>query len=289
MRPGPAVAITLLLGLACPAGAADLIGSFAWHSDRAWLGGLSGLAIDDDGRQLTAISDRGLLVTARLHRQHGVIVAADDLRATRLRSSRDVPLARNIRDAEGLALLPGGGFCVSFEGLHRVACYATPDAPAQVLDRPPGFSTLPGNGSFEALAADTDGRLYILPEDALDAAGMIPVHRWDGHAWTTPFTLPSRDRFLPVGADFGPDGRLYLLERDFGLWGFRSRLRRWDVAGDTPTGEITLLETAWGAHDNLEGVSVWRDPAGQLRATLIADDNFLFFQQTEIVEYTLPD
>lgn len=289
MRPGPAVAITLLLGLAWPAIAAELIGSFAWQEDRAWFGGLSGLVIGDDGRSLSAISDRGVLVTARLQRRQGVIVAARDLHATRLLSSRGVALSAGIRDAEGLALLPGGGFCVSFEGVHRVACHATPESPARVLDRPPGFATLPANGSFEALAADADGRLYILPEDQLDAAGAIAVHRWDGRAWTTPFALPSRGRFVPVGADFGPDRRFYLLERDFGLCGFRSRLRRWDLSGDIPKDEVTLLETAWGVHDNLEGVSIWRDPAGRLRATLIADDNFLIFQQTQIVEYALPD
>jgi len=42
-------------------------------------------------------------------------------------------------------------------------------------------------------------------------------------------------------------------------------------------------------HDNLEGVSVWRDADGALRATLVSDDNFRFLQQTEIVEYLLPD
>ena len=34
--------------------------------------------------------------------------------------------------------------------------------------------------------------------------------------------------------------------------------------------------------------SVWRDSAGDLRATMIADDNFSIFLSTEIVEYRLP-
>jgi hypothetical protein len=50
-----------------------------------------------------------------------------------------------------------------------------------------------------------------------------------------------------------------------------------------------LLETAPGAFGNLEGLSVWQDAAGALRLTLVADDNFLFFLGTEVVEFTVPD
>jgi hypothetical protein len=42
-------------------------------------------------------------------------------------------------------------------------------------------------------------------------------------------------------------------------------------------------------HDNLEGLSVWRDDQGVLHATMISDDNFIFVQQTQIVEYRLLD
>jgi hypothetical protein len=44
-----------------------------------------------------------------------------------------------------------------------------------------------------------------------------------------------------------------------------------------------------GVQDNLEGLSVWRDIAGQIRLTLISDDNFRLLQRTEIVEYVLPN
>jgi len=93
-----------------------------------------------------------------------------------------------------------------------------------------------------------------------------------------------------VAADFGPDGRLYVLERQFrGLMGFASRVRRFRLGMDRLLAEETLLETAVGLHDNLEGLSVWRDAGGALRLTMIADDNFSFFQRTEIVEYRVAD
>ena len=52
-------------------------------------------------------------------------------------------------------------------------------------------------------------------------------------------------------------------------------------------GVEVLLTTVTGTHDNLEGLTVWKDAAG-LRATMISDDNFRFFQQTQIVDYRLP-
>jgi hypothetical protein len=93
-----------------------------------------------------------------------------------------------------------------------------------------------------------------------------------------------------LAADFGPDGRFYVLERDFrARGGFSSRLRRFELGTDGLTGEAILIETPFALHDNLEGLSVWRDDQGVLRATMISDDNFIFVQQTQIFEYRLPD
>ncbi|MFV0514955.1 MAG: esterase-like activity of phytase family protein [Jhaorihella sp.] len=296
MRFGLAVAIVATaIGLARPAAPADppaarLLGSFVWHHDLPWFGGWSGLEISANGTGLTAISDRdGTLIFARIARDAERISGIRILRTIRLRSGAGAPLSGHIADAEGLAIAPDGTLFVSFEGVHRVARYATPDAPVRGLPRPRDFLALPENGSFEALAIDPLGRVYTMPENRPDRHGQIPVYRWDGTRWSVPFRLAARGGFLPVGADFGPDGRLYLLERDFGIWGFRSRLRRWDIRADRPENETTLLQSGFWTHDNLEGVAIWRDPGGTLRATMISDDNFMFFQRTEIVEYALPD
>ncbi len=84
------------------------------------------------------------------------------------------------------------------------------------------------------------------------------------------------------GADVGPDGMLYVLERDFAVFGFRSRVRRFARDGSD---ETVILESRTGQHDNLEGISVWRDAAGDIRITMVADDNFGAFQRNEIVDY----
>ena len=115
------------------------------------------------------------------------------------------------------------------------------------------------------------------------------MFRWTGTDWEQPFSIPRRDAFVPVGADFGPDGFFYLLERDFtGIFGFRSRVRRFRFAAGAVTDEETLLTTSAGTHGNLEGLSVWRDAAGAIRLTLVADDNFFALLVTEFVEYRLP-
>lgn len=88
-----------------------------------------------------------------------------------------------------------------------------------------------------------------------------------------------------MGADFDTEGNLYLLERAFTGFGFKSRVRRFFLDDDAVTAEETLLETAILQHDNLEGLSVWKDADGDIRLTMISDDNFNDFQRTEFVEY----
>ena len=52
--------------------------------------------------------------------------------------------------------------------------------------------------------------------------------------------------FLVVGADVGPDDRLYVLERDFAFFGFRSRVRSFDLAGAVAIlDELIALTPDW--------------------------------------------
>lgn len=144
------------------------------------------------------------------------------------------------------------------------------------------------NGSLEALAIDASGRLFTIPENAPQEDQPFPVYRFDGD-WTQPFGIPQKGDFLPVGADFGPDGRLYVLERNFlGLGGFASRVRAFEVTEDSLGEGETVLRTEAGAHDNLEGLAVWQDSKGRIRLTMVSDDNFKFYLRQEIVEYVLP-
>jgi len=48
-----------------------------------------------------------------------------------------------------------------------------------------------------------------------------------------------------------------------------------------------LVQTTPGQFDNLEGISIGRTSSGRLRASCISDNNFNWFQRTELVEWVL--
>jgi hypothetical protein len=258
-------------------------------SDNAF-GGLSALEMAEDGQSFLTLGDKGVFLRGTVQRDGSgriVGVLAGPLQPLRAENSGE-PLAGRRADSEGLAIGPDGQAFVSFENRSRVARLDLETGLTRDLESHPNFAALPRNGALEALAVGPDLRLYTLPEDP--AGARVPLYRWEAGAWDAKLSVPRRGRFLSVAADFGPDGRLYVLERDFrALGGFSSRLRRFDLGTDGLTGETTLLETPFALHDNLEGLSVWRDDQGVLHATMISDDNFIFVQQTQIVEYRLPD
>ncbi len=294
MRLGSAIALTLAVLFLSPERGhteprAELLGSYRWSQPEPWFGGFSGIELSDDGSTMTVIGDRGILVRARIERTDGRITGIDAGPPTDLGDDGPRKLTGKYKDSEGLALARDGTVLVSFEETHRVGIYGAPGTPAEVLPAVREFRMLLPNKSLEALAIDDRGRVYTMPEKPVRDNGLIPVFRWDGTAWSVPFQLPRIGSFLPVGADFGPDGRFYLLERAFSIFGFRSRVRSWDMSGRLPRDGRTLLETDARTHDNLEGISVWRDSDGNIRLTMVSDDNFSFLQRTELVEYVVHD
>jgi hypothetical protein len=291
MRFGSAVAIVALAVLMLSATRvnidrpAEFLGSYRWSLDADWFGGLSAISLSPDGMRATIIGDRGILLRAEITRSDGRITAIATSAPVNLKDGDNRHLTGRNVDSEGLAIAPDGSIWVSFEGTQRIGRYPRPGAKAEALPKVEAFRALRPNRSLEALALDAGGNIYTLPEQPVDSPDAFPVWRWDGSGWSQPFDLPRIGSFLSVGADFGPDGRFYLLERSVSFLGFRSRVRSWDLSGGKPSDERTLLETASGTHDNLEGLSVWRDNGGNIRLTMISDDNFRFFQRTEIVEY----
>lgn len=284
----------LLLALALDSSAAipppqGFLSALELSSADGDFGGLSAIELDADGRRFTALSDRGRFVTGRLGRDEQGRLDAVELDPMQLLRGRGVaPLAAGRNDSEGLAIAPDGVAFVALEGAPRVLRYGRLDGPAENLPTPAGFLRLGRNAALEALAVDGAGRLYTLPEDVA-GGGDFPVYRFAGGDWTHVFDLPRDGDFLPVGADFGPDGRLYILERRFhGIFGFSSRVRALtlDEAGGPPAVEV-VMQSPTGQHDNLEGLAVWADDQGRVRLTMIADDNFLPWQSGEIVEYAL--
>jgi hypothetical protein len=290
-----AAVVALAMGVGAGAGAVDpgpavWIGTHVWTMNNDRFGGMSAIEVSPDGAGFLALSDRGAVVPGTFRRDgDGRITGVETGPLGVLRARRDGALTPARSDSEGLALAPDGTFFVSFEIAPRVLHYVEPYGRPDILPIPREFSSMPSNGALEALAIGPDGALYTLPEKSTRRDGGFGLFRFRDGTWDMPVVLPASGPFLPVGADFGPDGRLYLLERDFGVLGFATRVRRFVVEGDAIDAGEVVLETGAGTYGNLEGISVWRDGAGRLRLTMVADNNFQSFLNTEIVEFAVRD
>lgn len=227
-----------------------------------------------DGVNLYMLSDHGFVVRARLQRGWGQQIEAIDLRQVALLNDEEGnPLTGAQRDSEGLTLAPDGTLFVSFEQHNRVLRYRTFGGRAEHLGLHVDFSRLRAGRGLEALALAPDGSLYAIPERPARATYGFPSYRWRNGAWEDAFRLPMDGNFLPVGADFGPDGMLYVLEREHGERGFRSQVRRFVVRGEAISAGQWVMRSDWGQFGNLEGLSVFRDWSGRVRLMMISDDD----------------
>jgi hypothetical protein len=264
-------------------------GEITWRDHRAGFGGFSGLALMDDGRRFVTVSDRGRWATGTLTRDAaGRLTGARTTALGPLHAISGDPLEGENVDAEGVAVDARGRVWVSFEAFHRVRRYDRLDGPATDVPGHPDFPSLQNNSALEALAIDAAGTLYAIPERSGAWERPFPVYRFRDGRWDRTLSIPRSGRFLVAGADVGPDGHLYIVERDFRwLGGFATRVRRFALGPDGFDAGTTLLGTSFGTLDNMESISVWTDDAGRTRVTLLSDDNFQFLQSTMFTEYVL--
>lgn len=252
------------------------------------FGGLSAIEMDRDGRGAVVVSDRAAMFTVSFAREGGRVTGVGLRSAAVLTDASGNPAASpELMDSEGIARLPDGRLALSFEGRMRVAIHGADGRERQHIAPPPGTGQLPGNGGYEGLAADHHGNLYTLAEQA-PGNGPIPLFRYTGGSWQHFANLPRTGSYRPVGVDFDDRGRLYVLERRFGLGGFSSRITRYAVASNGLGAGEVLLQTPLGLHGNLEGLSLWRS-GGTLIASAVADNNFRQPGATRLVEYIVPD
>ena len=237
------------------------------------LGGVSAIEVEPGGSPAFVLSDRGTGHRFAINR------AGD---TGHISGVAGVKLPFGTRDTEGLATSNSGTF-ISYEDPGNVST-----ASGTMLPSHPDFADLPENGSLEALAAAPDGTLYTLAENPDTGDAPFAIYRYRDGAWDIAAYLQRTGPFQPTGADIGPDGMLYILERAFSVLGFRTRIRRVNIQIDAPVAE-TLLTTLLGRHDNLEGLSVWRSDSGATCLTMVSDDNFLRVQRSELVEYALTE
>lgn len=252
------------------------------------FGGFSGLEVAEDGSRFWAISDRGALLEGQLKRTaDGRLDGVEVVKHERLKDTDGHPVEGYESDAEGLARAPDGRIYVSFEGYHRVWTWRANGGEAAWLPRHPDFKTLQDNSALEALAIGPEGALYTLPERSGSYSRPFPVYRYSEGAWDIVGQVERDGEWLPVGADFDDRGRLTLLWRHFTGYGFSTRITRHAMTGDIWPAEV-LYQSGPLTHGNLEGLALWRDETGQLKALMVSDDNFNSYQRSELVEVDLP-
>lgn len=248
------------------------------------LGGLSGILIADDGLSGNLLTDRGKVFPVTISRDDDLDIADITLgQPWALRETAE----DDFLDSEALAIGSDGTLFVGFEHSSRIETYAVGNgAPVRRIPFPED-KIRRANKGLEALAIDpANGNIIGIQEVPYwgDRTFHAQILSSDGTWAAHPY--PKIGAFHAVGADFGPDGALYILERAFSLIGFRTRIRRWDIHAPDQMPH-TIYGSKLGDFDNLEGISVWKDPDGLIRVTLVSDDNFMSVLRSELVEFTL--
>lgn len=268
-------------------------------SDQAF-GGLSGLIVQEDGDRFIACSDRGFWLRGRIIYRLGLasrvvdaalspIVDPDGRSASRL-------------DTESMTG-DGGALYVGLEGAPPRILRFDRDgrglpAGGRSIPVPPELKDLPNNRGLEALAFVPDecrlgGTLIAISERGLTAAGDIKAYLIGGPS-PGPFAIKRRDEFDITDAAVLPGGDLLILERLFSR-DFRlgMRIRRLPLGGLRPGALIdgaVLIEADRGFEiDNMEALAVHRTRSGEIRITILSDDNFLPIQRTLLLQFALLD
>ena len=234
-----------------------------------------------------------MLVFAKVRRQGDSIVGIQNMEIVRPRTPGSMNYHDEVNsDLEALALEKNGRLWVSTENYHDVEYFNPGEYTANHIDyetETQAFRSLPYNQGLEALSLDPQGRVIAIPETWPENS--FPILRLEKGEWSVSGEIRKSGSYVPVGADTGPDGHLYLLERRF-VWGigFSNRgggggVRRFAFVEDRIVETDILLQTKIRTHGNLEGIAVWSDASNAIRLTMVSDDNFRTFLDTEIVEY----
>jgi hypothetical protein len=262
-------------------------------ADTSRLHGLSGLDVDTDGVSFIAQSDDGDLVTGRLVLDaKGRLAGVAGVRLQPLRDEQGRPLqGKGEGDAEGLTLLPGAGFAVSFERDHRILAYARPGGPGRLVWRQSAADSsfsLADNQGVEALAAGPDDDTLFLGSERGDIRKL------------------SRGRLAATRLAPEPPAGYSLTELD-GLNGedWIAIYRAWDplrgsravIAAlpqarcirapcEAPHGlvELAKLDGDYSV-DNFEAIAAVPLPGGGWRIYLLSDDNFRDSERTLLLAF----
>lgn len=268
-------------------------------SDDQRFGGWSSLRLSPDGTRITAISDEGIWMTARLlHDKAGFLTGLGEAEVGALLGLDGKALeGKDSRDSESCALLPDGSFIVGFEREHRLWRYpghdGKPDGIPTPVKSPPGLAEAPFNGGIESLLALPKGKLFALTEywiqNGLDTGWIDGPDDWQ------PIGYRFERALRPSDACLLPGGDIVVLERaynpDRGIVGVRLRQISKDALkpGAALGGRLIADLLPPVTMDNFEGIDCRKGKHGIPVFYLISDDNFSAEQRTLLLMFTLAE
>jgi hypothetical protein len=281
-------------------GPLEYIGGFEIRGRHANFGGLSAIRVEKDGRGFLSVTDTGDWVRGRIDYAAGKPIGLSDvviapILAADGRRAKDIGLW----DAESLALFAGQAF-VGIERQHTVLAFdiaaAGLTARGRSVPLPAFVQRWWSNRGIEALGVVPEGsplagKLIGLSERSHEgenpSEGFV-INRDGSDAFR--FSVMRADGFDTTALDVMPNGDLLILERFFTpRRGVAMRLKRLKLADIRPDAVLKaeILLTLDNTHhiDNMEAVSVHPGPDGDLRLTLLSDDNFSIAQRTLLLQF----
>lgn len=282
------------------------LGGIELHAKSSVFGGYSGLALDEKGTRLVAVSDGGHWLTAEITTSGRRVTGLANARIGPLlaRNGRRLTTKRNV-DAEAVTpVRPGrldGDLYISFERNHRIGRFPRAakavGAPKRYLRLPAAMKGSTTNKGLEALtvmrAGPFKGRLVAFTERLLDKDGNHVGWILGGRSAET-LKLKRLNGFDVTDLAALPDGGFLVLERRFRFSeGVQMRIRQIAAGALRPgvllTGEVLLHARDNLSIDNMEGIAVHRGRKGETIITLISDDNFnSALQRTLLLQFALP-
>ena len=273
------------------------LGGLHLTSEHPRFGGWSSLRLGADGTRLTAISDEGMWMTARIvHDGAGFLTGLEGAEIGPLLDLGGKPLeGKDNRDSESCAVLPDGSFVVGFEREHRLWRYPAhdgkPEGIPSPVPSPPGLAGAPFNGGIESLVALPRGRLFALTEYWIQN-GLITGWISGPDDWQ-PLGYRFERALRPSDACLIPSGDLVVLERaynpDRGIVGARLRQISKDALkpGAALGGRLIADIAPPLTMDNFEGIDCRKGRHGTPVLYVISDDNFNPEQRTLLLMYGL--
>lgn len=280
-------------------------GGLEMTSRLSHFGALSGIRFTDDGTHFIGVADTGFWYRGRLERDaegRPASVAGFQMRAIP-DISGSYSSSKRETDAEGIAIGPDGALTVSFEREHRISTYAPAGSgfdprfkgnvdfivPRRELRRNRGFETI----AYAPTESELAGARVAISEKSIDTAGNIFAAVLEGPRKGI-FKIARTDEYDITDGDFLPNGDLLILERRFSMAeSIGMRIRR--ISGDqirtgvTVDGAVLLEADLLYQIDNMEGLDVWRNDAGEIVVSLVSDDNHSLLQRNLYLEFKLTE